>query len=79
MGEMISMIAHQWRQPLNLISTGIQNLKYDYLDGNLQSEEFVKEFIEKNKKTIKAATITKDSRDSEKTSGENERGDTEAC
>ncbi len=52
MGEMIGAIAHQWRQPLNVISAGIQNLKYDYQDGYLNDEKFVKEFIDKNKDTI---------------------------
>jgi len=52
MGEMIGAIAHQWRQPLNVISTGIQNLKYDYKEGLLNDEKYIKEFIDKNKKTI---------------------------
>ncbi len=52
MGEMIGSIAHQWRQPLNEISTGIQNLKYDYKEELLQDEKYIKEFIDKNKKTI---------------------------
>ena len=52
MGEMIGAIAHQWRQPLNVISTGIQNLKYDFKEDKLRDEEYVKEFIDKNKKTI---------------------------
>ena len=52
MGEMIGAIAHQWRQPLNVISTSIQNLKYDYQDGFLKDEKYIKEFIDKNKKTI---------------------------
>jgi len=60
MGEMVGAIAHQWRQPLNVISTGIQNLKYDYKDGNLNDEEFVKSFIEKNKTTIKFMSKTID-------------------
>ncbi len=52
MGEMIGAIAHQWRQPLNAISTSIQNLQFDYEDGFLKDEKYVKEFIDKNKKTI---------------------------
>jgi signal transduction histidine kinase len=60
MGEMIGAIAHQWRQPLNTISTSIQNLEYDYMDGYLNDEKFVSEFIEKNKKTIKFMSKTID-------------------
>ncbi len=52
MGEMIGAIAHQWRQPLNEISTSIQNLKYDYKESLLQDEKYVKVFIDKNKKTV---------------------------
>ena len=52
MGEMIGAIAHQWRQPLNVISTSIQNLKYDYEDGYLNDQKFVYDFIDKNKKTV---------------------------
>ena len=52
MGEMIGSIAHQWRQPLNEVSTGIQNLKYDYREDLLKDESYVKDFISKNKKTI---------------------------
>lgn len=60
MGEMIGAIAHQWRQPLNVVSTGIQNLKYDYKDGNLNDEEFINNFIDENKKTIKFMSKTID-------------------
>ena len=60
MGEMIGSIAHQWRQPLNEISTGIQNLKYDYKEGLLEDEAYVKIFIDKNKKTIKFMSQTID-------------------
>jgi len=60
MGEMIGAIAHQWRQPLNTIMTSIQNLQFDYEDGYLKDEKFVKEFIEKNKKTIKFMSHTID-------------------
>jgi PAS domain S-box-containing protein len=51
MGEMIGAIAHQWRQPLNVVSTSIQNLTYDYEDG-LVDEKFIEQFVSKNKKTI---------------------------
>lgn len=33
MGEMISMIAHQWRQPLTTLSANISNLEVDFLFG----------------------------------------------
>ncbi len=42
MGEMISMIAHQWRQPISVISMSINNLLIDIELGEL-SEDGVKE------------------------------------
>jgi len=60
MGEMIGAIAHQWRQPLNTLSTSIQNLKYDYQDGYLNDEVFIKAFINKQKDTIKFMSTTID-------------------
>lgn len=41
MGEMINMIAHQWRQPLSSIGTASYNLKYKLLSGkfDLETEE----------------------------------------
>ena len=60
MGEMIGSIAHQWRQPLNEVSTGIQNLKYDYREDLLKDENYVKDFISKNKKTIEFMSQTID-------------------
>ena len=60
MGEMIGSIAHQWRQPLNEVSTGIQNLKYDYREDLLKDESYVKDFISKNKKTISFMSQTID-------------------
>jgi len=60
MGEMINMIAHQWRQPLTSISTSIQNLIYDYEDGMLNDDKHIKSFIDKNKKTISFMSQTID-------------------
>ncbi len=51
MGEMISAIAHQWRQPLNALGISIQNLKYDYMYDKIDAE-FIKNYIDGNKKTI---------------------------
>ena len=38
MGEMIGAIAHQWRQPLNLLGILIQDVQYCYKDGNINGE-----------------------------------------
>ncbi|MFK2823549.1 sensor histidine kinase [Arcobacter sp. YIC-80] len=51
MGEMIGAIAHQWRQPLNELSIRIQKIKYTYAKGKID-DEYIQEFIYKNKKTI---------------------------
>ncbi|NPA29873.1 MAG: PAS domain S-box protein [Epsilonproteobacteria bacterium] len=60
MGQMIGAIAHQWRQPLNTLSTGIQNLAFDYAEGLLEDEAYVRSFIEKNKKIIRFMSRTID-------------------
>jgi signal transduction histidine kinase len=59
MGEMISAIAHQWRQPLNALSINIQNLDEDYLDG-LVDEKFIEEFIAVQTQTINKMSKTID-------------------
>ncbi len=59
MGEMIGAIAHQWRQPLNELGINIQKLKYNY-KANEIDENFIKAFIDKNKKTIQFMSNTID-------------------
>lgn len=46
MGEMISMIAHQWRQPITAIAMGANNILYDVMTGKNDPEVF-KESSEK--------------------------------
>ncbi len=43
MGEMISMIAHQWRQPLNAISLTSNNLQFKLIMDDVDNEFFKKE------------------------------------
>ena len=48
MGEMLSNIAHQWRQPLNNVSLIVQNLRAEYEDGALTTvtcRDYVEECI----------------------------------
>lgn len=40
MGEMISMIAHQWRQPLNTLAIIIQNLYFQHKVGQWDNKHF---------------------------------------
>ncbi|QKE29828.1 signal transduction sensor histidine kinase [Arcobacter acticola] len=42
LGEMIANIAHQWRQPLSVISTGVTGMKIQKEYGILNDEEFDK-------------------------------------
>jgi signal transduction histidine kinase len=58
MGEMIGMIAHQWRQPLNAIALYIQSLPemFECCEENEECEEFIK----KNMKTIQFMSNTID-------------------
>lgn len=46
MGEMISMIAHQWRQPLNTITLQVSNLQLKYMMGEDIPKEKVIQTLE---------------------------------
>lgn len=49
MGEMLSNIAHQWRQPLNNVSLIVQNLRVEFEDGVLTADscrEYVEECVQ---------------------------------
>lgn len=57
MGDMLGSIAHQWRQPLNELSIRIQNIRFDF-DHSRIDEEYIKNFIDTNKKTIEYMSNT---------------------
>lgn len=46
MGEMIDAVAHQWKQPINVIKIQVDLLGYDYEDGYV-NQEYVNEFQRK--------------------------------
>ena len=47
MGQMVDVIAHQWKQPLNVINMRISNLLLDYEDMMID-EDYVKNFQQKS-------------------------------
>jgi len=52
MGEMISMIAHQWRQPLNTITLNISNLQIKQMMGQRIEDEFLTHTLDEISETI---------------------------
>jgi signal transduction histidine kinase len=59
LGEMIGAIAHQWRQPLNVLSINIQNLDDDYAEG-LIDEAFIQRYVKKQIELIAFMSKTVD-------------------
>ncbi len=60
MGEMISMIAHQWRQPLSALSTVIQNIHLRHSLGKLDKEYLEKQRVLSNALTDKMSKTIDD-------------------
>jgi two-component system, NtrC family, C4-dicarboxylate transport sensor histidine kinase DctB len=59
MGEMISNIAHQWRQPLNIVALVVQNLYADYRE-NLLNKEALEEYVVTALESVKHMSSTID-------------------
>ena len=59
LGEMISNIAHQWRQPLNELGLIVQELPMMYDQGNF-SREYLKESVAKFMKVLRHTSKTID-------------------
>lgn len=59
MGEMMGAIAHQWRQPLNILATYIASLKSAQYFGEI-SNDFLKEFTDKSTDQIQFMSKTID-------------------
>ena len=59
MGEMIGNIAHQWRQPLNILGTDLMNLEFKHENKQI-NDEFINSYIEKTQQTIKKMSETID-------------------
>lgn len=59
MGEMMDAVAHQWKQPLNIINMRIDMLQYDFED-NIIDDKYIDEFIGKFKFQMKHIVNTLD-------------------
>lgn len=59
MGEMIGVIAHQWRQPLNALAIMIQNIQEAYEFGELD-QEFLGDMVQRSMQQIHTMSKTID-------------------
>lgn len=57
LGEMISNIAHHWRQPLNIIAVSAQDIRYTKDEGEL-TDEYLESTIKKIVDTTKSLSAT---------------------
>ena len=57
MGEMMDAVAHQWKQPINIVNMQVDMINYDYEDG-LINDEYIKEFQGKVSSQVKHMTST---------------------
>jgi C4-dicarboxylate-specific signal transduction histidine kinase len=60
MGEMLSMLAHQWRQPIAIIQMGVNNLILDMELGIDNVDDFKKELLVITNETEKLSNIIDD-------------------
>ncbi len=60
MGEMVGAIAHQWRQPLNVISYTTMNLGLQHKFGSLTEESLTKMLVNIDTQTQKMSSIISD-------------------
>lgn len=59
MGEMISNIAHQWRQPLSTLGLVVQNIHYDFRNNELDRDALEK-YVETAQQCVKRMSQTID-------------------
>ncbi|MGE4497356.1 MAG: sensor histidine kinase [Deferribacterales bacterium] len=59
MGEMISNIAHQWRQPLNALALTIQDIEDSYRHNEI-NDDYIRDTVEKSMELILHMSVTID-------------------
>lgn len=59
MGEMIGNIAHQWRQPLNVLGLAFQNMELDFKEGILD-EKLMREYVRSAMQVVSKMSSTID-------------------
>jgi len=57
MGEMMDAVAHQWKQPINIINMQVDMVQYDFEDG-LIDQKYIEEFQQKVSSQVNHMTNT---------------------